>query len=131
MFSAPRPLSGGGAAEGNQENGNMLKNIDYFGGCPLCGNSDGYLNVERNHFGVCRLHRIYWCIGVALFSSWRVESEEIWEENSRTILAYREAEPIRSTLEWYASRVGLRWIVVGIRQGWQRRRTWASLRKAA
>ena len=35
----------------------------YFGGCPECGNTDGYMNVGSEHWFVCDVHRIKWFIG--------------------------------------------------------------------
>ena len=47
----------------------------YFGGCPECGDQDGYTNVGRSHWIFCIAHRTKWCIGANLFSSWRDETE--------------------------------------------------------
>ena len=47
----------------------------YFGGCPECGDQDGYTNVGRSHWAFCIAHRTMWCIGVNLFSSWQYETE--------------------------------------------------------
>jgi hypothetical protein len=53
-------------------------------GCPECGESDGYLNAGKVHFGHCQTHRVYWLIGINLFSSWQGETEDqqrqAWEE---------------------------------------------------
>ena len=68
--------------------------IDYFGGCPECGGNDGHLNVERTHHCVCHKHRVRWCVGGNLFSSWRHESEDIWRENSKILAIYKEVEPL-------------------------------------
>ena len=47
----------------------------YFGGCPECGNQDGYTNVGKAHWVFCKAHRTMWCIGWNLFSSWQYETE--------------------------------------------------------
>lgn len=47
----------------------------YFGGCPECGDTDGYTNVGRGHWFYCNSHRAKWCIGSNLFSSWKDETE--------------------------------------------------------
>src|SRR5262245_42500917 len=44
---------------------------DYFGVCPVCRTSDGYLNVGRDHWFVCHEHGQRWCAGSNLFSSWK------------------------------------------------------------
>lgn len=53
----------------------------YFGNCPKCNAEPEILNVGRDHFAVCRDHKIYWPIGSNLFSNWRNEEPEVWEEN--------------------------------------------------
>ncbi len=47
----------------------------YFGGCPECGDQDGYTNVGRSHWVFCKAHRTMWCVGENLFSSWKYETE--------------------------------------------------------
>jgi len=49
---------------------------EYFGGCPECGKSDGYLNAGRTHVFFCREHKVRWIAGSNLFSDWRNETEE-------------------------------------------------------
>jgi hypothetical protein len=65
---------------------------DYFGGCPQCGDgqNDGYLNVGRNQWFVCHLHRLRWHVGENLFSSWKSETERDWRENWELISRYEE-----------------------------------------
>jgi len=41
---------------------------NYFGGCPECGGTHGYLNVNRNHWFVCDDHKTAWFIGSNIFS---------------------------------------------------------------
>lgn len=54
----------------------------YFGVCPKCLKNDGCVNVGRSHWFYCKEHRVCWCVGSNLFSSWRYETEaeqeEIW-----------------------------------------------------
>ena len=67
---------------------------EYFGGCPQCGKSDGYLNVSRSHIGVCHEHRTKWPIGANLFSSWKDETEEDWRRNADKLTDYSKVDPI-------------------------------------
>jgi hypothetical protein len=53
---------------------------DYFGGCPECGKTNGYVNVSRCHWFVCNQHKKRWCIGANLFSSWRYQTEAEQQE---------------------------------------------------
>jgi hypothetical protein len=67
---------------------------DYFGGCPLCGGNDGYLNVGAAHWFYCQEHATRWCAGANLFSGWRQESEECWRKNAENLARYVEVEPL-------------------------------------
>jgi hypothetical protein len=69
----------------------------YFGVCPYCFHTDGYLNIGRTHLGTCDTHRVYWEIGGNLFSDWKDENEEIWESNRQLIRSYTKVKPFRST----------------------------------
>ena len=65
---------------------------DYFGDCPKCEHrgNDGYLNIGREHWILCHIHRLKWCVGENLFSSWRRETRDNWEDNHRRIARYRK-----------------------------------------
>jgi len=73
---------------------NTVTTDDYFGGCPECGCTDGYMNISRNHWFVCDEHRTKWLVGSNLFSSWREEGETIWRQNWERLLSYREVKPV-------------------------------------
>jgi hypothetical protein len=47
-----------------------------FGLCPHCHNHDGYINIGSSHWFICDEHKVMWCIGSNLFSSWREETED-------------------------------------------------------
>ena len=67
----------------------------YFGLCPHCLNNDGYINVGRSHWFLCDEHKVKWCVGANLFSSWVDETEE--EQRAayyaRGVDRYTEIEP--------------------------------------
>ena len=65
---------------------------DDFGVCPICHKSDGYLNIGRDHWVVCHEHRLRWCVGSNLFSSWRHEKEDDWDKNAERIKDYEVVE---------------------------------------
>lgn len=73
-----------------------MKVDNYFGGCPKCGKTDGYINIGRSHWFSCEKHKTKWCIGSNLFSSWKDETEE----EQRAIFDklgfgnFKEVEPI-------------------------------------
>ena len=66
----------------------------YFGACPECGGTDGYMNVERVHFFVCDKHKTKWRVGENLFSSWHAETEAEWQSNTERLRLYRKVEPM-------------------------------------
>ena len=68
-------------------------NPDCFGGCPICGTNNGYLNVGREHWFVCDTHRIRWRWGINLMSTWRFENENDWKTNWEQIGDYEVREP--------------------------------------
>ena len=67
---------------------------DFFGVCPTCKSNDGYLNVGRAHFFICHAHRVKWCRGENLFSSWQRETEERWKRNEQILSRYEDVEPV-------------------------------------
>lgn len=69
---------------------------EYFGGCPKCGKTDGYVNVGRDHWGVCDEHKTKWPIGANLFSSWKEETEAQWRRNANLLESYTEVEPLKA-----------------------------------
>jgi len=65
-----------------------------FGGCPVCGKNDGYLNNGCDHWFYCEAHKIRWCFGENLFSSWKYETEEDFRR-TRELLADYEVAPCK------------------------------------
>ena len=64
-----------------------------FGSCPTCGRHDGYLNVEQEHWFICRKHKHKWHAGSNLFSCWKDETPETWEKNLELLNGYTRVEP--------------------------------------
>ena len=60
----------------------------YYGGCPHCGQNDGYLNDGRDHWFFCDHHKAKWLVGSNLFSSWREEDDEVWRRNRFRLAEY-------------------------------------------
>jgi hypothetical protein len=48
---------------------------DYFGLCPFCLHTDGYINIGREHWFFCKEHKAKWCAGSNL-CSWRDDTED-------------------------------------------------------
>jgi hypothetical protein len=53
----------------------MTEGENYFGTCPHCHRSNGFINIGRSHWFFCDEHKVKWCVGSNLFSSWRSETE--------------------------------------------------------
>lgn len=67
---------------------------EYFGGCPHCGQNDGYLNIGRDHWFRCNRHKTKWWTGSNLFSSWHDEDEGVWTQNRFKLAEYMTVESI-------------------------------------
>tara|TARA_B100000315_G_scaffold61506_1_gene55855 strand:+ start:1208 stop:1828 length:621 start_codon:yes stop_codon:yes gene_type:complete len=62
----------------------------HLGGCPICGRYDRYLNVEREHWAVCRVHWVKWNFGSNLMSGWLYEDGATWKRNVKELAGYRD-----------------------------------------
>lgn len=67
---------------------------DFFGVCPVCGQSGESLSIGRKNWFICHRHGLCWCIGENILSDWRDESEEQWRANYELLLRCREVEPL-------------------------------------
>ena len=64
-----------------------------LGDCPKCGRNDGFLNIYKSHWFVCKRHKMKWYAGYDLFSDWRDETEEDWKRNEKILSQYQEVRP--------------------------------------
>jgi hypothetical protein len=64
-----------------------------LGDCPRCSRNDGFLNVYKAHWFICRRHRVKWYAGYDLFPGWQNETEEDWKRNLRILSQYQEVRP--------------------------------------
>jgi|GEM_PF-3891133 len=53
-----------------------MSNDSYFGVCPKCKKTDGYMNIGKSHWFYCAEHKTTWCAGDNLLSSWQHETED-------------------------------------------------------
>jgi hypothetical protein len=67
----------------------------YFGLCPICHKTDGYLNVGNQHWFVCEEHKVKWFVGENLFSSWMYETpgEQSREQKRLEFHSFVRVEP--------------------------------------
>jgi len=66
----------------------------YFGGCPVCGETDGYRNFGEVHWFFCNTHCKRWSPGSDIFSNWQMEGEADWQETQRLIGSYENCFPM-------------------------------------
>lgn len=73
----------------------------YFGVCPVCHGTDGYLNVGHTHVFICKTHKTAWAIGADLFSSCMEETpeEQRAEQEQIGFAEYRKVEPHYAMME--------------------------------
>lgn len=67
-----------------------MMNLNPLGQCPKCGNCDGYVNVGKDHWGVCQEHKIKWFIGHDLFDDWKEQTQAQWDEHARELAEYED-----------------------------------------
>jgi len=68
----------------------------YWGLCPVCHKTDGYVNVGNDHWFICREHKTKWCIGANLFSSSMYETPEDQHRRQQELGfdSFAEVEPL-------------------------------------
>ena len=78
-----------------------MANDGYFGLCPICKKTDGYVNMGRNHWFMCKKHRARWYVGSNLFSSWRDEtkSEQLRHCEEIGLDTFSDVEPFYPEIE--------------------------------
>lgn len=67
---------------------------NYFGGCPTCGQTDGYTNNGADHWFTCKAHGVRWRAGTNLFSGWKDESWVTAFMSRRLLRRLRVVEPL-------------------------------------
>src|SRR4051812_6265140 len=50
-----------------------------------CWTGHRILNVESTHYAVCDVCRHFTSVGANLFSSWKHETEEVWQRNEEEL----------------------------------------------
>lgn len=65
----------------------------YFGLCPECHLCDGMVNVGSSHWLFCEIHKLKWCFGANLFSSWRYETRRVQQKSRELIASFEGVEP--------------------------------------
>jgi hypothetical protein len=68
----------------------------HCGVCPKCGKSDGFVNLGKEHWFICRVHKSKWFAGANLFEGW--ENQTVAQAQSIELMldSYKEIVPVRS-----------------------------------
>jgi hypothetical protein len=92
-------------------NANNPDNVAYFGVCPMCHQTDGYIcvgddesdkEIGRVAVLLCRVHKTCWSAGYKTFSSWRnetVEEQKALQSALGFWTDYDKAEPMYCSQE--------------------------------
>lgn len=72
---------------------NAAEKNTYWGLCPVCHAEPRWYNISTTHWLACDEHRVRWCVGCNLVSSWREETEEDWKKNGEKIGDYEVVKP--------------------------------------
>ncbi|MEI6125315.1 MAG: hypothetical protein WCQ99_02070 [Pseudomonadota bacterium] len=71
----------------------QLEAPKHFGDCPKCKKNDGHLNVGREHWFVCKKHRVKWKAGHDMFPDWKKETVHTWKQNEALLEHFMKIEP--------------------------------------
>ncbi len=67
----------------------------HCGVCPICNKTDGFVNLGKEHWFICRDHKTKWFVGVNLFEGW--ENQTVAQAQSIEMLlnGYKEVVPFK------------------------------------
>ncbi|MEQ8427442.1 MAG: hypothetical protein RLT87_13205 [Gammaproteobacteria bacterium] len=72
-----------------------VKYSSHCGACPECGKTDGYYNVGKEHWFICRDHKTKWLGGYNLFDNWMDQTVAQTETINELLYGYKEVLPHR------------------------------------
>jgi len=68
----------------------------HCGVCPNCGKSDGFVNLGKEHWFICRDHKTKWFAGVNLFEGWENQTVAQTENIAVMLESYKDVVPLRN-----------------------------------
>ena len=71
----------------------------HCGVCPQCGKSDGFVNMGKEHWFICRDHKTKWFAGVNLFDGWENQTVAQAQCTEAMLNGYKEVVPVRNINE--------------------------------
>ncbi len=66
-----------------------------FGVCPICNKTDGFVNLGKEHWFICRDHETKWFIGINLFEGWQNQTVSQAQGIEAMLDKYKEIDPLR------------------------------------
>ncbi len=81
----------------------QVQTNEYFGGCPRCGEADGYVNLGLEQWFFCGAHSVRWFVGTGLFSTCEEARSQAELAKEYKVRSYAVVEPVRVPLAEDAS----------------------------
>lgn len=75
-----------------------------FGVCPICSKTDGFVNLGKEHWFICRDHETKWFVGINLFEGWQNQTVAQAQGIEAMLDKYKEIDPLRKYEEEEALR---------------------------
>lgn len=66
------------------------------GVCPKCAKTDGFYNLGKEHWFICRDHKSKWFAGVNMFEGWENQTVAQAESIEKLLSGYKEVVPLRT-----------------------------------
>ena len=70
-----------------------------FGYCPKCGKNDGFVNLGKEHWFICREHKMKWFGGSNMFDGWENQTVAQTLGIEAMLNDYQEVLPNRQNVE--------------------------------
>lgn len=69
------------------------------GVCPKCAKTDGFVNLGKEHWFICRDHKSKWFAGVNMYEGWKNQTVAQAESIEMMLSSYKEVVPLRNVEE--------------------------------
>jgi hypothetical protein len=69
------------------------------GVCPLCDKTDGFVNLGKEHWFICRDHETKWFVGINLFEGWQNQTVAEAQSIERMLDGYKEITPLKHRVD--------------------------------
>ena len=69
------------------------------GVCSKCGKTDGFVNLGKEHWFICRDHKSKWLAGINMYEGWKNQTVAQTESIELMLSSYKEIVPLRTVAE--------------------------------